>query len=153
MDPTQNSVIPYLTVENGKQAVRFYVEAFGAREVESHATPDGTKLIHASLSLNGGTIMLSDDFPEKTAGKSRTAKALGGTPVMISLISSDGDELWKRAVSAGATIVMPLADQYWGDRFGMLDDPFGLRWSISVPVRRPTPAELDAAAREHLGKA
>jgi PhnB protein len=144
-------VVPYLTVADAKSAIRFYMEAFGAREVEHQETPDGKSVIHSRLVIHGGVIMLCDDFPEKNGGKSHTARALGGTPVMIALTVPDADAVWDRATRAGAKVVMPLEDQFWGDRFGILEDPAGNRWSLSTPKRKPTEAELRAGAQKHFG--
>jgi PhnB protein len=146
-------VVPYLTAADAKKAIRFYVEAFDAHEVNRQDTPDGKSVIHAELSLFGSTVMVSDDFVEMNAGKARTAKALGGTPVMIALLVPDADVVWARATRAGAKVVMPLADQFWGDRFGMLEDPEGIRWSVSTPVRKATDKELRAGAEKHFGPA
>jgi PhnB protein len=145
-------VVPYLTAADAKKAIRFYVEAFGAREVNRQDTPDGKSVIHAELALHGGTLMVSDDFPDMNGGKPRTAKALGGTPVTISLIVANADAVWAQATRAGAKVVMPLADQFWGDRFGMLEDPEGIRWSVSMPVRKASDNELRAGAEKHFGK-
>jgi PhnB protein len=139
------NLVPYLTVSDAKSVIAFYVDAFGAKEVNRQATPDG-RILHAALAVNGGMLMLSDDYPEKNGGKSSTARALGGSPVMISLAVEDADAVWAKAVSAGARIVMPLADQFWGDRFGIVEDPAGLRWSISTSKRKPSEEELRAGA-------
>jgi PhnB protein len=144
-------VVPYLTVADAKSAIRFYIDAFGAREVEHQDTPDGKRVIHSRLVIQGGVVMLCDDFPEMNGGKSHTALALGGTPVMIALMVDDADAVWDRATRAGAKVVMPLADQFWGDRFGILEDPAGNRWSLSTQKRKPTEAELREGAQKHFG--
>ena len=143
---------PYLTVDNAKGAIEFYTKAFGAKELGRQATPDGSKLIHAALLINGGLVMLSDDFPEMSGGKAGTPKALGGTPVTIHMNLADVDATWKQAVDAGATVIMPLAEQFWGDRYGQLEDPFGHRWSLATTKRKPSQEEVDKATEEHFGK-
>ena len=100
--------------------------------------PDG-KLIHAALDINGSMVMLNDDFPEMTGGKSMTPKPLGGTPVTIHMqFADDVDARFQRALDAGATVIAPLEDQFWGDRYGVVRDPFGHQWSLAQTVREVT---------------
>ena len=89
--------------------------------------------------------MLADDFPEMSDGKSMTPKALGGTPVTVHLTVTDVETRFQQAVDAGATVVMPLADQFWGDRYGMVRDPFGHQWSLGQPVREVSYEEIQQA--------
>jgi PhnB protein len=144
-------VTPYLTVEGANEAIAFYQRAFGATLVHKQDMPSGGKVMHASLVLNGGAIFLSDDFPEMNGGRSSSPKAFGGSPVTIHLNVPDVDALWARAVAAGATVVMPLADQFWGDRYGLLTDPFGHRWSLSTRVKSPSKEDIDEAAKKQFG--
>ena len=127
---------PHLVVDDASKAIDFYTKAFGAVELSRHAAQDGKRLMHASLRINGAIVMLNDDFPEMCGGKSMTPKALGGSPVTIHLQVPEVDALWKQAVAAGATIQMPLADQFWGDRYGILVDPFGHSWSLGTPTKK-----------------
>lgn len=138
------AVLPHLVVDDAAAAIDFYVKAFGATELGRVPGPDG-KLIHAALTINGSTVMLNDDFPEFNGGKSTTPKALGGTPVTIHLTVTDVETKFARAVEAGAEVVMPLEDQFWGDRYGMVRDPFGHQWSLGQPVREVSPEEIAAA--------
>jgi PhnB protein len=124
-------VIPYLTVKGGKAAVDFYTRAFGAVEQFRNTADDGERILHARLSINGGVIMLSDDFPEYRGGQAAPPPA----GVTLHLQVDDADAWWDRAVRAGAQVGMPLADQFWGDRYGQLKDPFGHSWSIGGPVK------------------
>jgi PhnB protein len=135
---------PHLVVDDAAAAIDFYVKAFDAVEVMRLPRPDG-KLVHASVRINGFLVMLNDDFPEMSDGKSMTPTSLGGTPVTIHLTVPDVDASFQRAVDAGATVVMPLDDQFWGDRYGMLRDPFGHQWSLGQPVREVSHEELAAA--------
>lgn len=128
---TMPGVAPYLCVDGAADAIDFYTRAFGARELARQAAPEGNKLLHAMLALNGGVIMLSDDFPEWHDGRRGDPKALGGSPVTIHLTLANVDEAWDRAVAAGAEITMPLETQFWGERYGQLRDPFGHNWSLS----------------------
>ena len=135
---------PHLVVDDAAAAIDFYVKAFGAVELGRVPRPDG-KLIHAAVRINGFLVMLNDDFPEMSGGKSMTPTSLGGTPVTIHLTVTDVDAKFQRALDAGATVVMPLDDQFWGDRYGMVRDPFGHQWSLGQPVREVSMDEIAAA--------
>ena len=137
-------VAPHLVVDDAAAAIDFYVKAFGATEYGRVPHPDG-RLVHAALDINGSMVMLNDDFPEYSDGKSSTPKALGGTPVTIHLQVVDVESAFQRAVDAGATVIAPLEDQFWGDRYGVIRDPFGHHWSLGQPVRTVSPEEISAA--------
>jgi PhnB protein len=143
----QPAVSPHLVVGDGAAAIDFYVKAFGAVELGRVPGPDG-KLMHAALQINGSTVLLNDDFPEYNDGKSSTPVALGGTPVTIHLTVTDVDSKFQQAVDAGATVVSPLEDQFWGDRYGVLRDPFGHHWSLGQPVREVSPEEIAEAMKQ-----
>jgi PhnB protein len=140
----QPALSPHLVVDDAAAAIDFYVKAFGATELGRVPHPDG-RLVHAALSLNGSTVMLNDDFPDYNDGKSSTPKALGGTPVTIHLQVPDVETAFQRALDAGAVVVAPLEDQFWGDRYGMVRDPFGHQWSLGQPLREVSPEEIAAA--------
>jgi PhnB protein len=140
----QPALYPHLVVDDAAAAIDFYVKAFGATELGRVPHPDG-RLVHAALHLNGTTVMLNDDFPDFNEGKSSTPKALGGTPVTIHLQVPDVEKAFQRALDAGPVVVAPLEDQFWGDRYGMVRDPFGHQWSLGQPVREVSPEEIAAA--------
>lgn len=142
------AVSPMLTVGDAAAAIDFYVKAFGAEELGRATAPDGKRIFHAALRINGSLVMLNDDFPEMADGKSMTPTALGGTPVTVHLTVTDVDAKFQRAVDAGATVVMPLEDMFWGDRYGEVQDPFGHRWSLGQPTREVSQEELDKAISE-----
>ena len=125
-------VYPYLTVVGGKAAIAFYARAFGAVEEFRNYGEDGERIMHARIRINGAAILLSDDFPEFRGGST----APPPTGVTIHLEVEDADAWWKRAVDAGATVRMELADQFWGDRYGQLVCPYGHSWSIGAPIKR-----------------
>lgn len=150
-NPTPPPLTPYLVVEDTATAIDFYTRAFGAKELVRQTTPNGKKVIHAAIEINGGMLMLCDDFPEFT-GQSRTPKAFGGSPVTLHLDLKDVDSTFAAAVKAGATVTMPLEDQFWGDRYGKLRDPFGHEWSLATRKKAMTQAELDVAREEQFGK-
>ena len=131
-EPALHGVTPYLTVVGGKAAVDFYQRAFGAVEFARATADDGERILNTHLGINGGSIMLSDDFPEYRGGGASAVPAA----VTIHLHVDDADRWWGRAVEAGAEVKMPLADQFWGDRYGQLRDPFGHSWSIGAPIKR-----------------
>jgi PhnB protein len=143
----QPAVSPHLVVDDAAAAIDFYVKAFDAVEYGRVPGPDG-KLIHAALNINGFMVMLNDDFPEMTGGKSMTPTALGGSPVTIHLTVTDVDTKFQKAVDAGATVVAPLEDQFWGDRYGVVRDPFGHLWSMGQPVREVSMAEIEEAMKQ-----
>jgi PhnB protein len=143
----QPAVSPHLVVDDAAAAIDFYVTAFDAVELGRVPGPDG-KLMHAALQINGSTVLLNDDFPEYNEGKSATPIALGGTPVTIHLTVTDVDPKFQQAVDAGATVVSPLEDQFWGDRYGVLRDPFGHHWSLGQPVREVSIEEIKEAMKQ-----
>jgi PhnB protein len=126
--PTPVGLTPYLTIRGGRgqEAIRFYARAFGAKEVFRNLADDGQRLLHARVEINGDIVMLSDDFPDMRGGGQTPAPAA----FMLHLQVDDADAWAKRAAEAGAEIVMPVADMFWGDRYGHLRDPFGFTWSL-----------------------
>ena len=133
-DPTRapdSGVTPYLSVVGGKAAVDFYKRAFGAEETFRNTADDGERLLHSRLIINGAWVMLSDHFAEMAGGAAFVPPA----SVTLHLQVDDADAWWNRAVEAGATVRFPLADQFWGDRYGQLVDPFGHSWSIAAKVK------------------
>lgn len=145
-DEVQPAIFPHLCVDGAAAAIDFYVKAFDGVEYGRVPGPDGKKLFHAAVGINGTTVMLSDDFPEMNDGKSLAPAALGGSPVTIHLvITDDVDAKFQKAVDAGATVEMPLDDMFWGDRYGVLRDPFGHLWSMGQHVRDVSDDEVKQA--------
>lgn len=143
-------ISPHLAVSDASAAIEFYKKAFGATELSRHMAPDGKRVMHAALQVNGGVVMLNDEFPEYTGGKSSTPEALGGTPVTLHLQVMDADSVFNQAIAAGATVKFPLKDQFWGDRYGQVKDPFGHVWSIGSPKKSMTAEEVEQAAKSHF---
>lgn len=144
----QPAVSPMLRVSDGAAAIDFYVKAFDAEELGRVPAADGKRLLHAALRINGTMVMLNDDFPEMNDGKSVTPEALGGSPVTIHLTVTDVDAKFQQAIDAGATVVMPLDDMFWGDRYGEVRDPFGHMWSLGQPIREVSQDEIDQAVKQ-----
>jgi len=140
-------MLPYLTVSDGAAAIEFYKKAFGAVEHEVHLAPGTTKIMNACLSINGGVFMLSDDFSAEFGGTSSTPEALHGSPVTLHLQVDDVDSDCAKAVAAGAIVTMPLADQFWGDRYCQLKDPFGHKWSMAQKKESLSRDEIEEAAK------
>ncbi len=131
---TPKGVYIYLTIKDGRgqEAMDFYARAFGANEIARRLGQDGRRVMHGRLALNGSLLMLSDDFPEFNGGVAQPDP--GG--VTFHLEVDDADAWFDRAVKAGAAVRMPLADQFWGDRYGQVADPFGHRWSIGAAIKK-----------------
>lgn len=142
----QRTVTPYLVVDNAADAIAFYGRAFGAVELYRVPAPGG-KIGHAELQLGDSRIFLCDEFPGMNA---KSARTIGGTPVSIFLWCENVDEAWARATAAGATPVMPLADMFWGDRFGVVTDPFGHQWQMATHKEDLTPEEMERRGREAM---
>ncbi len=127
---------PYLKVKGAKQAIEFYKKAFNAKTRMVMEAEDKKRLMHADLIINGGEIMLSDEFAEFGEPATVPPPSVKTSTVSIHLQVDDADKWWARATEAGAKVVMPLADQFWGDRFGMVRDPFGHVWSIASAIKK-----------------
>ena len=136
--PGFHSVTPSLAVVRGVAALEFYRKAFGARELQRQTTPDG-RLIHGLLKIGDSMVIVSEVFDGSDKAAPSTVET---TTVTLHIYTSDVESLWNRAVAAGAKVTMPLDDQYWGERYGHLLDPFGHTWSLSMPIR------MSAAVRE-----
>lgn len=142
-----HTVTPYLIITNAAQAVDFYKEAFGATELMRLAAPDG-KLIHAEIRIGDSPIMLCDECPDWNALSPQT---IGGTTVSIMIYVDDVDSVVDRAVATGATVLMPVEDQFWGDRMGTVVDPYGHKWSVATHTEDVSPEEIDKRAKALFG--
>jgi PhnB protein len=138
-----HTVTPYLAVDDAAEAIEYYTKAFGAKERARMETPDG-KIGHAELEIGDSLVMLSDPFPQAST---RTPKELGGTSVSVFMYVEDVDAVVKQAVDAGAKVTMEVADQFWGDRFGSVMDPFGHLGSIATHVEDVPPEEMAERAK------
>ncbi len=139
-------VTPHLTVRNAPAMIEFYKKAFGAVEKRRAPGPDGKSIMHAEISIGDSIIFLNDEFPEMGAFSPLGSK---GTPVTLHLFVEDADQQFQQALSAGAEVVMPLADQFWGDRYGIVRDPSGHHWSIGSHMEDLTPQQM----QERMAKA
>jgi len=138
-------IITHLCVKGGAEAIEFYKKAFGAEEMARMPGPDG-RIMHAELRIGASLVYLGDDFPEFCGGKEHHPNALGGSPVTIHQYVKDCDAAIQKAAEAGATVTMPAADMFWGDRYGKVTDPFGHTWAFATHVRDMSPEEMAKAA-------
>lgn len=141
-----HTVTPHLVCAGAVEAIEFYKRAFGATEMTRLAAQSG-KLMHAMLRLGDSTIMLTDENPEWNV---RGPLALKGTPVTIHLQVPDADGVFAAAVAAGAKGMMPVQEMFWGDRYGVVQDPYGHQWSIATHVHDLTHEEIEAAAAAQM---
>jgi PhnB protein len=139
-----HSVTPHLVCAGAAAAIDFYKHAFGATEVARLPGPDG-KLMHAMIRIGDSAVMLVDEMPDCGV---LAPNSLKGSPVTIHLYVEDADALVERAVKAGARVTMPVADQFWGDRYGQLEDPFGHHWSVGTHVRDVSMEDMQQAMRQ-----
>ncbi len=139
-----HTVTPHLVCAGAAEAIEFYKKAFGAVEMARLPGPQG-KLAHAMIRIGDSVVMLVDEFPEMGA---LSPSSLKGSPVTIHLYVDNVDATVERAVKAGAKITMPVADQFWGDRYGQLVDPFGHRWSVGTHVRDVSMQEMRQAMQK-----
>jgi PhnB protein len=143
-----STVTPYLVVDQAAQAIDFYKRAFGAEETVRMAGPMG-KIMHAELKIGNSMIMLGDEMPGTGA---RSPHSLGGTSSGIMLYVNDADATFAQAVSAGAKVETPLANMFWGDRYGKLTDPFGHSWSVATHIEDVAPADMKRRMEEAMAQ-
>ena len=145
-------LIPHLVCSPAAEALEFYKKAFGAEEVHRMPGPDG-RLMHAAIRIEGKYLFLADDFPEYCGGKAQNPNALGGSPVTIHRYVKNCDAAIDRAVKAGASVVMPASDMFWGDRYGLVKDPFGHSWAFATHIKDLSTDELIQAGKEAFAHA
>jgi PhnB protein len=143
-----HSVTPNLILKEASKAIDWYVKALGAQELYRMPGQDG-RLMHAELKIGDSIIMLTDEMPEM-GGKG--PQTLGGTPVSLMIYCEDSDALFNRAVGAGASVRMPLEDAFWGDRWGMVTDPFGHVWAIATRRKNLSVEEMKRAMDQFMAK-
>jgi PhnB protein len=144
-----HTVTPYLIVKGGTQAIEFYKKAFGAKERMRLPAP-GDTIGHAELQIGDSILMLADEFPEM---KALSPKTIGGTPVSLCNYVDDVDATFKQALSAGGTEMRAVQDQFYGDRSGTLEDPFGHTWTIATHIEDVSPEEMARRAQKQMQNA
>jgi uncharacterized glyoxalase superfamily protein PhnB len=148
-DPAKSqSLTPHLVITGAVKALDWYQKALGGEVICQTPMPDG-RLMHAEIKFGNSMVMLADSFPEMGQ---KSPIELGGTPVVLSLLVPDCDAVWNSALAAGATVRFPLADQFWGDRYGQIVDPFGHVWGICTHKENLSPEEMDKRAKAAMAE-
>ena len=138
-----HTITPHLVVSDAAKAIEFYKKAFGAQEIERFMRPDGKAVMHAQLKIGDSMMMLGSEFPPHCL----SPKSRGGTSVSLHLYVENADATFDRAVKAGCTVKMPMIDQFWGDRYGQVEDPFGHEWSMATHKKDLTQDQIAANAK------
>jgi PhnB protein len=138
-----HTLTPYIEIENAGEAIEFYKRAFGAKEQVRMDAPGG-KIGHAELEIGDSLLMLADPFPQSSI---KTPKDLGGTTVNLFMYVDDADAVVQQAVDSGATVTRPVENMFWGDRFGIVTDPYGHTWSIATHVEDVSPEEMEERSK------
>lgn len=134
-----HTVTPHLVVKGASDAIEFYKKAFGAQELGRHLAPDGKSIHHAAVKIGDSIVFLVDEFPQMGC---RGPLSIGGTAVILHMYVTDVDAAFNRAVAAGAQVRMPVSDMFWGDRYGVVTDPFGHQWSLATHKEDLSPEQL-----------
>ncbi|MFB5607781.1 MAG: VOC family protein [Candidatus Nitrosomaritimum yanchengensis] len=141
-----HSITPAIVVSNAKEAIEFYKKTFDAKEIYTFPTPDG-KILHSMFQIGDSRVMMSDEFPSMGI---KSPTTVGGTSVTLHLYVEEADKIFKQAVDAGAIITMPIMDAFWGDRYGIVMDPYGHMWAIATHKIDMTPEGLRKAGEEYF---
>lgn len=144
-----HSLTPHLIVKGARQAIDFYKKAFGAEEICTMKGPDGENIIHGEIKIGDSILMLCDECPDMGA---RLPQSIGGSPVSIHVYVDNVDQVFDRAVKAGAQVAMPVGDMFWGDRYGKLVDPFGHHWSIATHKEDLSPEEIEKRQKQFFAE-
>jgi PhnB protein len=137
-----STITPHIVVSDGVAAIEFYKKAFGAQERVRHLVPGTQTVLHAQVKIGGSILMLASEMPPNAL----SPKSRGGTSVFLHIYSEDADAAFDRAVKAGCTVKMPVADMFWGDRYGVVEDPYGHQWSIATHKQDLTEEQVAANA-------
>jgi len=143
-----HTITPHLVVSDAGKAIEFYKKAFGAQEIERFMRPDGSAVMHAELKIGNSMLMLGSEFPPHCL----SPKSRGGTSVSLYLYVENADTTFDGAVKAGCTVKMAMTDQFWGDRYGQVEDPFGHEWSIATHKKDLTKDQINANAKAFFAK-
>jgi PhnB protein len=146
--PHPDQFIPHLVVNDARAALKFYQEVFQANTGDVMTEPNGPRVMHAEILLDGHTLFLSDEFPESKNVTTRTPQTLGGTTARITLQTDDPDAIVERALARGARVLMPVQTMFWGARYGKIIDPFGHEWGINQQLKEQTDDQTKAAAKK-----
>jgi uncharacterized glyoxalase superfamily protein PhnB len=142
-----HTITPHLVLKGAGEAIDFYKKAFGAIKHYRMPMPDGRAIMHAEIQIGDSRFFLNDEMMG-----AKSPQSLGGSPVTIHLQVEDVDALWNQAVAAGCQVAMPLADMFWGDRYGLLIDPFGHNWSMASHIEDVPPEEMGQRAQAAMAQ-
>lgn len=141
-----HSLTPHIVVPDGAAAIEFYKKAFDAHELARHLTPDGKTVMHAQLKIGNSILMLGSEMPPNCL----SPKSRGGTSVFLHIYTEDADAAFDRAVKAGCAVTMPLSDTFWGDRYAVVEDPYGHQWAIATHKHDYTNEQIAANAKAYF---
>jgi PhnB protein len=144
-----HTITPHIIVRDAAKAIEFYKKAFGAQEQCRMSCPETDKIMHAQIKIGDSILMLANEFEEKGC---RSPQSIGGTSTTIHLYVQNADRAFEIATKAGATVKMPIADMFWGDRYGVVEDPFGHKWSIATHKKDMTGPEMEKAMKEQFAE-
>lgn len=144
-----HTLCPHIIVRDVTKAIAFYKAAFGAEQVNVHYMPDGNTVMHAQIRIGDSPILMAE---ENEQWGTKSPLLFGASPVSLHLYVKDADALFNRAVKAGATVAMPIADMFWGDRYGKVVDPFGHHWSIATHIEDLTEEQMVQGAKEMFAR-
>jgi uncharacterized glyoxalase superfamily protein PhnB len=143
-----HTITPHIVVSDAGKAIEFYKKAFDAKENARHLAPDGKAIMHAQLTIGSSMLMLANEYPPSCL----SPKSRGGTSLTLHLYVENADAFFDRAVKAGCAVKMPLSDQFWGDRYGQVEDPFGHQWAIATHKQDLTDQQIAANAKAAFAK-
>ena len=144
----KDQFIPHLIVSDGLGALEFYKEVFGGTDGHNMMSPDGGRLMHGEVDVDGHMLYVSDWFAPSDGGTLSSPEKLGGTCVRITINVDDADTVMERALARGSRVVMPVQDMFWGARYGKFDDPYGHQWGVNQQLKENTREETEATADE-----
>jgi PhnB protein len=148
----EDQFIPHVIVSDGLAALKFYMEVFGAKVGHNMMAPDGKKLMHGEIVLDGHKLFVSDWFAPSDGGTLGSPEKLGGTCVRITVDVDDADAVVERALARGSSVLMPVADMFWGARYGKIRDPFGHEWGINQQLKKQSEEETNAGADKFFAR-
>ena len=147
-----NNIVPELCVHDAVAALEFYTRAFGAEEQRRMLGPDGRKILHAELTIEGHSLVVFDEFSAGEGGTLKCPRTLQGTGVRLILQVEDADAVVAQAVAAGASVMMPVTEMFWGARYGKLRDPYGHEWGINEQREQLSPIEEKKRAEQYFAR-
>ncbi|HEX9745054.1 MAG TPA: VOC family protein [bacterium] len=144
-----HTITPYIVVKGIDEALNFYQKAFDAEKIHVALMPDGKTVMHAEMQIGDSRIMMNDEWPQSNM---LSPSSIGNSPVTLHLYVEDVDKIFQQAVDAGCQVGFPLEDTFWGDRYGLLIDPYGHKWSVATHKEDLTPEEMEKRSNEYFSR-